>query len=118
MGRSQRLEVKRRIVIENILGDMKTCMMVSSDNGLCMPSQAIHHVVPGVCEQCPASEIFNSPSADPPSDNPNTWADLDAQLKSLLTLRRPSSVQAIRHQAPIISLDLKPLIVSYSMIAS
>ena len=99
MGRSQRLEVKRRILVENILGGMNTTMVVCSDNGLSMPSQAIHHVVPGVCEQWPASEIFNNPSANPPSDNPKTWPDPDAQLKSLFTLRRPSIVQAIRHQA-------------------
>ena len=118
MGRSQRLEVKRRILAENILGGMRTKMVVFSDNGLCMPSQAIHQVVHGVCEQCPASEIFNNPSANPPSDTPHTWADPDAQPKSLFTLRGPNSVQAIRHQAHNMLLVLKPMIASSSMIAS
>ena len=80
--------------------------VVTSDNGLCMLLQAIHHIVPGMCQRSPAPKIFDNPSANPPSDNPtSTWPDPDSQLKSLFTLRQPNSVKANRHQAHIDSSD-------------
>ena len=120
MGRSQRLEMKRRILVEKFSECTKTSVVIFSDNGLCMPSKAIHHIVHGVevCERSPACKIFDIPSVNPPSDNPNNGQIQMPRSRGCLRFRRPSSVQAIRHQAHNIFLDMKPLVASYSMIAS
>ena len=110
--------MKRRILVEPISECMKTSKVIFSDNGLCMPSQAIHHIVHGVCERSSACKIFDIPSANPPGDNPNNGQIQMPRSRGSLRFRRPSSVQAIRRQAHNIFLDMKALVASYSMIAS